>query len=201
MAERGRILLASASPRRRELLARLGLIFEVAPADIDETELVGEEPVAYVHRLAIGKAAVPCAEFADIVIAADTTVDVDGEIFAKPHDDDDARRMLRLLSDRTHAVHTGIAVRHQGRTEAMVATTTVTMTPIEDDRLEWYIATGEPPGKAGAYALQGAGSVLVERVEGSVTNVIGLPLTTLDHLLGRFGLSLTALADRGGTGV
>jgi len=190
----GRIVLASSSPRRHELLTQLGIRFEITPADIDETELPGEDPVTYVHRLAVEKAAV--GEFADddVVIAADTTVDVDGEILAKPEDDADARRMLRLISARTHDVHTGVAVRHHGRTEVAVATTRVTMVNIDEARMRWYVGTGEPFGKAGAYAMQGAASALVERIDGSVSNVIGLPLAVLDDLLARFGLSLVALA-------
>ena len=177
------------------MLTQLGIAFEITPADIDETELPGEDPVTYVRRLAIEKAAV--GEFADddIVIAADTTVDVDGEILAKPADDADARRMLGLISARTHDVHTGVAVRHRGSTEVAVATTKVTMVNIDEARMQWYIATGEPFGKAGAYAMQGAAAALVERIEGSVSNVIGLPLAVLDGVLARFGLSLVALAS------
>jgi len=190
----GRIVLASSSPRRHELLTQLGIPFEITPADIDETELPGEDPVTYVRRLAVEKAAV--GEFADgdVVIAADTTVDVDGEILAKPSDAADARRMLGLISGRTHDVHTGVAVRHRGRIEVTVATTQVTMVDIDEARMQWYVDTGEPFGKAGAYAMQGAASALVERIDGSVSNVIGLPLAVLDALLGRFDLSLVALA-------
>lgn len=196
-----RVVLASASPRRSDLLTQLGVRFVVAPADIDETELAGEDPLTYVLRLAIGKASAAAGQAGiaagDMVIAADTTVDVDGEILAKPVDDHDARRMLGLLSGRTHTVHTGVAVRIGARTEAEVATTAVTMVDVDEARLQWYLATGEPFGKAGAYAIQGAGSVLVERIEGSVTNVVGLPLTLLDRLLARFGTSLTVLASPG----
>jgi len=189
-----RIILASSSPRRHELLTQLGIRFDITPADIDETERPGEDPVTYVRRLAVEKAAV--GEFAaeDIVIAADTTVDVDGEILAKPEDEADARRMLGLISGRTHDVHTGVAVRHRGRTEVAVATTLVTMVPIDEARMRWYVGTGEPFGKAGAYAMQGAASALVERIDGSVSNVIGLPLAVLDAVLARFDLTLVTLA-------
>lgn len=192
-------MLASASPRRSDLLAQLGIDFTVVPADIDETEHDGEDPVSYVGRLAGEKAAATTATlgpraFGAIVIAADTTVDVDGAILAKPLDAADARRMLGLLGGRSHAVHTGVAVHGDGRTEVSVVTTQVTMVALDEARLGWYVGTGEPFGKAGAYALQGAGSALVERVEGSVSNVIGLPLTALDELLGRFGTSLIGLA-------
>jgi len=164
------------------------------PADIDETELPGEDPATYVRRLAVEKAAVGAFAADDIVIAADTTVDVDGQILGKPEHEADVRRMLGLLSRRTHDVHTGVAVRHCGRTEVAVATTLVTMVAIDEARLQWYIATGEPFGKAGAYAMQGAAAALVARIEGSVSNVIGLPLAVLDDLLARFDLSLVALA-------
>ncbi len=198
VADGGRVVLASASPRRSALLAQLGIAFAVVPADIDETEHDGEDPVSYVGRLAGEKAAATASmlgadALAAVVIAADTTVDVDGAILAKPSDAEDARRMLGLLAGRSHAVHTGVAVRVDGRTEMTVVTTRVTMVDLDDARLDWYVGTGEPFGKAGAYALQGAGSALVERVEGSVSNVIGLPLTALDALLGRFGTSLVGL--------
>ncbi|MCU1399948.1 MAG: Septum formation protein Maf [Acidimicrobiales bacterium] len=170
--------------------------FTIEPSDIDETELPGEDPLAYVGRLAIEKASVLDADEHTVVIAADTTVDVDGLILAKPADDADARRMLHLLSGRTHSVHTGIAVRRGQLLESAVTSTRVTMVAIDDAHLDWYVATGEPFGKAGAYALQGAGSLLVDRIEGSVSNVIGLPLATLDNLLGRLGVSLAAIAGR-----
>lgn len=196
-----RVVLASASPRRSDLLSTLGVPFVVLPADIDESELDGEDPVAYVHRLAIAKAEAVCALASvrpdDIVIAADTTVDVDGQILAKPLDVDDARRMLGLLSGRAHNVHTGVAVRHRARGEAEVATTVVTMATIDDERMRWYLDTGEPFDKAGAYAIQGAGSLLVERIDGSVSNVVGLPLAVLDRLLFSVGTSLIALATPG----
>ena len=188
-----RVVLASASPRRSELLTQLGLSFVVMPTDIDETERPGEDPVSYVHRLAIEKAL--AADVGDdvVVIAADTTVDVDGVILAKPVDDVDARRMLRLLSGRTHHVHTGIAVRHMGRVVSGVDTTLVQMVTLDESVLSWYLSTGEPYGKAGAYAIQGAAALLIEGVQGSVTNVIGLPLTLLDELLATSGVSLLRL--------
>lgn len=190
---RPRVILGSGSPRRRELLTNLGLDFVVAPADIDETEHPGEAPIPYVHRLAIEKAMAVDAADDDIVIAADTTVDVDGAIFAKPVDDDDARRMLGVLSGRDHLVHTGVAVRHGGRVESDVVTTVVTMSRLSTELLEWYVGTGEPHGKAGAYAMQGGAAVLVSGVHGSVSNVIGLPMTMLATLLERAGVPLPSL--------
>ena len=186
-------MLASASPRRSDLLASIGLTFVVLPSDIDETEHPGEDPATYVRRVAIEKAMAAEAHETDIVIAADTTVDVDGTILAKPLDDDDAHRMLTLLGGRTHRVHTGVAVRYQGRVVSDVATTLVTFVPLDPPLLDWYIATGESHGRAGAYAIQGAAALLVQGVQGSVTNVIGLPLELLDSLLGEAGVSLLGL--------
>jgi len=185
-----RIVLGSSSPRRRDLLEQLGLDIVIRPADIDETERPGEDPVAYVRRLAIEKCAAVTSEPHEVVIAADTTVDLDGRILAKPADADDARSMLRALSARTHRVHTGVAVRHGGEVAVDVATTFVTFTPITDAALDWYIETGEPFGKAGAYAIQGAGGVFVASVKGSVSNVVGLPLTMVVDLARQLGLDL-----------
>lgn len=190
------MILASASPRRRDLLEQIGLGFTAVPTDIDESVRGREHPVAYVRRLAIAKAEAAPAEPADVVIAADTTVDVDGRILAKPDDEADARRMLELMSGRTHRVHTGLAVRSGGRTVAAVATTRVTLTAITDDLMDWYIGTGEPMGKAGAYAIQGEAAVLVDEVQGSITNVIGLPMALLDELMTSIGLSLAEMVGK-----
>lgn len=178
-----RIVLVSASPRRSDLLRSLGLTFDVVPMDIDESSLPHEDPVAYVRRVASAKAVAFSASPDDLVIAADTTVDVDGEILAKPEDEADAQRMLRLISGRTHLVHTGVAVGYLGQTLVDTGTTTVAMRGLSEAMIDWYIGTGEPFGKAGAYALQGAAAILVESVSGSVSNVIGLPLVTLDELV------------------
>ena len=177
-----RLVLASGSPRRRELLALLGLPFDVVPVDVDESVPPGEMPRDLVRRLAIDKAgplAVADLDADLVVLAADTTVDVAGEILGKPTDPDDARRMLRALSGRTHLVHTGVAVRRAGRTLHEVVTTIVSMTPLTDSSIEWYLATGEPMDKAGAYAIQGAGGAFVAGIEGSASNVVGLPLPTV----------------------
>jgi len=190
------VVLASSSPRRRELLNEIGLDFTVSPVDIDESVRDREDPMAYVRRLAIGKAEAVPALPADIVIAADTTVDVDGRILAKPADDADARRMLSLLSGRAHRVHTGVAIRHEGRTVADVATTFVKLLPITDELMEWYISTGEPMDKAGAYAIQGGAAILIDSVRGSITNVIGLPMDLLDQLMTTIGLSIADLTRR-----
>ena len=178
-----RLLLASSSPRRSELLRTAGLEFDVRPADIDESVQDGESPTSYVHRLSVEKAAAVDAAPGAIVVAADTTVEVDGEILGKPIDDTDARRMLRRLSGRTHRVHTGVTVRAGGRAETRVVTTDVTFAQLTAATIDWYVGTGESTDKAGSYALQGAGAALVSRIDGSVSNVIGLPLVeTLDML-------------------
>ena len=189
-----RIVLASASPRRKDLLDEIGLRFEVDPSDIDESVRPAEAPVDYVRRLAVEKALATTMVDGDLVIAADTTVDVDGEILGKPEDEADARRMLKMLSGRAHRVHTGVAVRYRGRTVAHVGSTFVKLQPITDSMLDWYIGTGEPMGKAGAYAIQGEAAVLVDGVQGSITNVIGLPIALLDQLMQLVGVSLGALA-------
>jgi septum formation protein len=182
-----RLTLASGSPRRRELLARLGIELEVVPADIDESALPEERATDYVRRLARAKAD---AVGGELVLAADTAVDLDGAILAKPADAADATRMLWALSGREHQVHTGVALRHGGRTEEAVVTTDVVFAELDPALVEWYVATGEPLDKAGGYAIQGAGAVLVAGVRGSVSNVVGLPLTAVVELTRRHGLDL-----------
>lgn len=169
------LVLASASPRRRELLAGAGLNFVVTPADIDETPLAGESPVAYVGRLSAEKAEA-VAQPDHVVIAADTTVEVDGQILEKPVDREDAARMLRLLSGRSHRCHTGVTVQTGDRSNTRVVTTEVAFVELTESAISWYLDTGEADDKAGAYGIQGAAAAFVERVNGSVTNVIGLPL-------------------------
>jgi len=183
-----RVVLASGSPRRRELLDQLGVSFDVIVPDIDETPFDGEDARAYVRRLASAKAVAVPAE--GVVIAADTTVDLGGRILGKPVDADDAAAMLRALSGRTHRVHTGVAVRRGPTTAVDVATTMVTMTAIGDSALRWYVGTGEPLDKAGAYAVQGTGGVFVERIRGSVSNVVGLPLHVVARLAADLGVRL-----------
>ena len=186
-----RLVLASGSPRRRELLALLGLPFDVIPVDLDESVRPGESAVDLVRRLAIDKAGAIVDPDADVlVVAADTTVEVAGEILGKPVDATDARRMLRALSARTHLVHTAVAVRRDAHTELEVVTTLVTMAPLTEASIEWYVATREPIDKAGAYALQGAGGAFVTAIEGSASNVVGLPLATVVELLRLQGLEI-----------
>jgi septum formation protein len=176
------LILASTSPRRRELISVLGIPFRVvAPVGVDETPLDGESPRELACRLAAEKAR---SVDGDPVVAADTVVEVDGDILGKPADADDARRMLRRLSGRTHLVHTGVAVRSGDRVGVDVVTTSVRFVPLSPKAIEWYLETGEPFDKAGAYAVQGAGGVFVEGIEGSVSNVVGLPLATVVAMLG-----------------
>lgn len=179
-----RVVLASGSPRRRDLLALLGVAFEVVVPDVDESPHPGERPVELVARLAVAKAEeVAAIEPRSVVVAADTAVDVGGAIFGKPADADDARRMLRTLSDQTHFVHTAVAVADSGGVGVGASTSEVRFIELSDDDIDWYVATGEPSDKAGAYALQGIGGLFVEAVRGSVSGVLGLPLDLTIRLL------------------
>jgi septum formation protein len=190
------LVLASASPRRQELLRGIGLEFTVVPADVDESLLPAEKPVDYVERVAHDKALAVVAKLGVgaagdvVVLAADTTVDVDGEILAKAADDVDARRMLRLLSGRTHQVHTAVVVWRISGLQTVTVSTDVTFVDLDEATIDWYLATGEHRDKAGAYGMQGAAGALVERIDGSPTNVIGLPLAETVDLLRRSGVRL-----------
>ena len=180
----GKIILASRSPRRAELLAAAGFEFDVLAADVDETPLDVEEPAEYVERLAIEKARAVLALRPDArVLGADTTVTVDGEILGKPVNDEDARRMLRLLSGRPHLVHTGVAVASARGIQSAVDTTRVWFDAMTDEDISWYIATGEPVDRAGAYAIQGLASRFIPRIEGSYSNVVGLPVAMVGSIL------------------
>ncbi len=191
-----RVVLASQSPRRRELLASVGVSVEVRPSATDESVLPGESPDAYVRRLAREKAEAVPAEAGELVLAADTSVVLGREILGKPRDDADARRMLRALSGSTHVVLTGVHARvHPGpgagsRSETIAVSSAVRFISLSEERIAWYVATGEPLDKAGAYAVQGAGGSLVRGIAGSVSNVVGLPLAETLALLGRLGLVL-----------
>ena len=168
------------------------MTFDIEPADIDETPLVHETPLAHVQRLAQSKAHVIAQRFGEhdvVVIGADTTVDVEGEIFGKPENLDDARCMLSQMSGRTHRVHTAISVVRGDRQAHTVDSASVTMVHITPELMDWYLAIGESLDKAGAYALQGDGGKLVESVQGSFTTVVGLPLEPLSELLAQCGLS------------
>lgn len=188
------LILASASPRRKELLDQIGLTFEVETADIDETPRLGEEPVAYTMRLAEHKASAVFARLrlrganADrlVVLGADTTVVCEGQILGKPEDDADAARMLRLLAGKRHTVVTGVAV-VTGMAAPVVEAevTAVEMAPLSEVEIASYIATGEPQGKAGGYAIQGRAARFIPRIEGCYFNVVGLPLARVSAILGR----------------
>lgn len=182
------LVLASASPRRAELLASAGFAFTVDPADVDESEHPGESPQDYVLRVARDKARVVAArhrEPGEIVLAADTTVVADGEILAKPADESDARRMLQLLAGREHHVFTGVVAISRGREIAELAATRVRLLPLGMDEIQWYVATGEAMGKAGAYAIQGRAARFVDWIEGSWSNVVGLPVALVDQMIRR----------------
>ena len=172
------LVLASASPRRRWLLAALGVPFSVLAVDIDERPHEGETPSVFAQRMAAEKARAVHAQRAGWVLAADTIVELDGRIFGKPVDADDAAAMLQQLSGRTHVVRTAMTLlAPSGATaEEASVTTEVRFRPLDAAAIRAYVATGEPLDKAGAYAIQGEGAHLVDRVHGSYTNVIGLPL-------------------------
>ena len=184
------VVLASQSPRRRELLALIGVAHEVRPADIDESRLDGETPEAHCERLAREKASVLGAKVSGgaVVIGSDTIVVVDGEVLGKPNDVADATRMLRLLSGRSHTVLTAVAVARRGRLESAVERVSVSFRPIDDAEIAAYIATREPMDKAGAYGIQGFGATIVSRIEGDYFAVMGLALNLLVRLLARVGL-------------
>ena len=184
-----RVVLASQSPRRRELLALVGIPHEVVPADLDETPFPHEAPAAYCERLSREKALAVAHRFPDAVtIGADTTVVIGGALLAKPEDDADAARMLRLLAGRTHTVHTAIAVARGDDVVSAVEDVAVTFRPLDDDEIAAYVATREPMDKAGAYGIQGYGATIVERIEGDYFAVMGLSLVRLVALFGEIGL-------------
>ena len=191
---RPRLVLASGSPRRRQLLRDLGLDFEVRPPDADETQLAGETAEAMVMRLARDKALMDLRP-GEVHLAADTTVVVDGRVLGKPADAADARSMLSEIAGRDHAVFSGVAVaRLDGDGEPRIASrlvhTRVTMRPLDEREIADYVATGEPLDKAGAYGIQGLGSLLVEAVDGNYLNVVGLPLPTVADCFADLGMKL-----------
>jgi septum formation protein len=183
------VVLASGSPRRKQLLEMLRIPFRVMPPDVDEHVRAGEPPDRYVTRLARAKAeAVASRAPGQVILAADTTVVLDGEIFGKPESPADAVAMLRRLQGRTHEVMTAVAVARDGELGEALDVSRVTFRPADDATLTAYVATGEPLDKAGAYAIQGLGAPLIERVEGDFFGVMGLPLRLALDLLARFGM-------------
>jgi len=183
------LVLASASPRRRELLTQAGYTFTVHPAHVPEDPLPGEAPIPYVTRLAREKAEAVFRELSTKtpgplqVVGADTTVTLDNQILAKPEDPADAARILRLLSGRSHHVITGVAVVTAGSTEVAAEVTAVRFLSLSDAEIESYVSTGEPMDKAGAYAIQGRAARWIPRVEGCYFNVVGLPLALVAAML------------------
>lgn len=187
------LYLASASPRRAELLAQLGVTFSVTPADIDETPRAGEAPDAYVERVAREKAHAAWDELESRdapVLAADTAVVVAGRILGKPTDEADAARMLSSLSGGPHEVLTAVAALDADHEDAVVSRTTVVFRPIDPDEFPAYWETGEPRDKAGGYAIQGLGAMFVEEIHGSYSGVMGLPVYETARLLAGFGYRL-----------
>jgi len=187
-----RLVLASSSPRRRELLATLGVEFEVRPADADETPRVGEAPEPLVLRLALAKARA-AARPGELVLGADTIVALDGEPLGKPADADAARAMLERLSGRHHQVWTGVALVERSavgaRERALAVVTDVVFRTLEPAEIDAYVASGEPLDRAGAYAIQGGAAAFVASVDGSWSNVVGLPVGAVRELLARHGRS------------
>lgn len=184
------IVLASGSPRRAELLASAGLPFVVVPSSVVEERLPAEPPDAFVRRLATAKARDVAASRSDgVVIGADTAVVVDGDVLGKPHDDDEARAMLARLSGRIHDVLTGYEVYDVAgrRADGGVVRTQVEFARLRPAEVDAYVATGEPRGKAGGYAIQGRAAGMIRRIDGSYTNVVGLPLREVLETLARMG--------------
>ncbi len=191
------LVLASGSPRRRDLLARLGIEFSTHIPDVDETRRPGETPPAHVVRVAREKARVVSEDRADAaVLAADTVVVLGTKIFGKPASREEAASMLVELAGRTHTVLTAVVLRWGAREASHLEAASVTLAPYREELYRWYVATGEVDDKAGAYAVQGKGALLVERVEGNVQAVMGLPLAALPQLFARIGLNLAADSDR-----
>ena len=184
-----RLVLASASPRRAELLTAAGFSFEVAPADVDETTRPGEDPGDYAARVARDKASATVPRHPDaVVLAADTVVVADGDILGKPQDQADAVRMLGRLSGVTHLVQTAVVLSVGGNERCRVETTRVRFRPLSPEEIDWYVATGEPDGKAGAYGIQGAASRFIDWIEGSWSNVVGLPVAAVYQMLKEAGI-------------
>jgi septum formation protein len=182
-----RVVLASASPRRAEILRTVGWPFETLPLDIDETRAAGEDAVTYVQRLARAKAEAAALRYPGAsIVGADTVVMIDAEILGKPQNDEDARGMLRQLSGRWHQVLTGVAFIDGASAELRVACekTEVKFAVMGQDEIDWYVASGEPRDKAGAYAIQGLGARFIEGIRGDYFNVVGLPVRLLYKLLG-----------------
>lgn len=182
------LILASGSPRRRELLSLYTTDFTVCVSDFDESAVTAPTPAQLVEQLAIGKCLAVAKQHPDaVVIGCDTVVDVDGAVFGKPHDAEDAKRMLRALSGKTHQVHTGVCIAKGNRAEHFVDSCKVTFFPLGEEEIAFYTATPEPYDKAGAYAIQGRAALWLDRIEGDYYTIMGLPVSrtvqTLAHFL------------------
>ena len=184
---REKLILASSSPRRKEILDAASWPYEAIVAAVDESLRQNEDPAAYVQRLARSKAeAVAARVRSGLVLGADTTVVIENEILAQPCDDRDAKRMLTLLNGKWHEVLTGVAVvRVGGETELDYETTRVRFAEMTDDEIDWYVATGEARGKAGAYGIQGAAGLFIEEIQGDYFNIVGLPIRLVYELTGK----------------
>jgi septum formation protein len=209
-----RLILASASPRRAELLRAAGYVFDIHAVEIDERSKARESPVEYVQRLAQEKSARALHElsrdglpegkpegppkgghYALLVIGADTAVVIGSEILGKPRDVEDAARMLRLLSGRTHQVMTGVCLVNAERSVSHVEISDVTFARLTEDQIAWYVSSGEGRDKAGGYAIQGLASRFIPRIEGSYSNVVGLPIASIDDLIHRLTTPRSVLAS------
>jgi septum formation protein len=185
-----RVILASGSPRRRDLLNLIGITHDVRPADIDESREDGESPTAQAERLALAKASVVGDAHPEaLVLAADTIVVVDGEILVKPESEEHACQMLAQLSGRTHTVITAVAAAYQGTAYADVEQVAVTFRPLLESEIAAYVSTGEPMDKSGAYGIQGYGATIVERIDGDYFAVMGLAIVRLLRLCARLGFA------------
>jgi septum formation protein len=186
-----RFVLASSSPRRRELLTSVHIEFDVVPSHVPEVHQPGEAPEEYVARLSRDKAGAIAAQHPSRwIIAADTTVFYGDQLLEKPADGNDAARMLSLIAGKTHIVYTGVTLQNgeAGYRDTRVAETEVRMSPMSQEDVDWYVATGEPLDKAGAYAAQGIGGLFIDSVHGSFTNVVGLPLALLFQMIRKAGI-------------
>ena len=183
------LVLASASPRRRQLLELIGLSFRVVPADVEETPRDAENPESFAQRAARDKAVEVARGCPDApVLGADTVVEVDGRILGKPRSKRDAEEMLHSLSGRDHLVHTALCMVSRGSSQELLDSATVSFTPLDDATIRWYVETGEPMDKAGAYAIQGLGGLMVAAMKGSPHTVVGLPIHRLPELFEAHGL-------------
>jgi septum formation protein len=190
------LILASSSPRRAELLRAAGIKFIARAADVDETIRPNEPPRDYVARLSREKASA-VVHGDELALGADTTVVINGEITGKPADAEEAGRMLRALSGQWHEVLTGVTMARADRAVSAVSSTRVKFAELSDAEIEWYVSTGEPMDKAGAYAIQGHASLFIERIEGSYSNVVGLPMQLTYQLARQMGVELLRIADCG----